>query len=178
MLNDEVRLSRVSGAFNCVVCALLLFVSACVASGGNGHAAGQVEGVTGRELEPAGPLVPLSFQVSGGFAGRSEVLDITTDGLVTWTDIRRPTRHSEQLAPQVIVKLQTLLTEALAGEDNGGGFPFPGRCRDCLVYRLTLKGNSKSRTLVVQSDRLNSSAHRELISMLLALGDKDKRETP
>lgn len=127
---------------------------------------------------PEVPLLPLSFQVSGGIAGRVEVLDVAADGLAAWTDMRRQTTRSVQLSPPDLAQLRALLAEVSGAEIVDDGPGLPGRCRDCFEYRLILAANVKPRMTVVTSDRLAVSTYRELIVTLLTIVADVKRESP
>lgn len=160
-----------------IICAVLMCLSACVTTGADGRGAGRVGNAGAPELEAGVQLLPLSFQISGGFAGRVEALDIAADGLATLTDMRSRTTWSAQLPPSNLDPLRVLLTKIAGAEIAEGGPRFPGRCRDCFEYRVTLNSMVKPLNVVVTSDRLSASAYRELIVLLLAIGDDVKRKS-
>lgn len=161
-------------SFRCwdlIICAILIFISACVAPVATSYSTAQGDGV--RPLEPEG--LPLTFQVSGGFAGRIESLDITLDGMATWTDMRSRTTRSQQLTPPSLARLQVLLAVVPAAEISDGGSRIPGRAPDGFEYRLTMPSTGKSREILVQSGRLAESVHRELIGLLLAINNEVRK---
>lgn len=157
---------------------MLMSLSACAITGADGGGADQVRNAVAPELAAGAQLLPLSFQFSGGFAGRVEVLDIAADGLATWTDLRSRTTRSQQLPPPDLVHLRALLAEIPATEIDEGGSRFPGRCRDCFEYRLSIASRDNPLKIVVSSGQLSASAYRELISTLLFIVDDIKRKKP
>lgn len=161
-----------------IIGAGLMCLSACGTTGADGRGAGQIGSAGAPELAAGGQLLPLSFQISGGFAGRREALDITADGLATWSDMRNLTTRSAPLPPLDFARLRALLSEIPGAVIAESGQKIPGRCRDCFEYHLIFTSRIKPLKIVILSDRLADSTYRNLISLLLAIGDDVKRENP
>lgn len=153
---------------------LLVFISACAATSDGVSGPAGDEHSRSQSSIPHRQGLPLSLQISGGIAGRLDALEITAAGQATWTDRRRPDSRSAPLAPSSLARLQEALAK-ISGETAAAAGPrFPGRCRDCFEYVLTLPAAGKVRTIVVLSDQLGGSEYRELIATLLAVVEEIK----
>lgn len=157
---------------------LLITLSACIGPGAGGQAAPPSQPAGGHELDSGarGLVLPLRLELSGGFAGRRESLEIAADGSSTWTELRGQTSRRGKLAISENEQLRALLEEVSRVENDQGEQRSPGRCRDCYEYQLILASRGKPLKVVVSSDRLDASAYRELIVLLLTIVDDVKRE--
>ena len=151
--------------------AVLISISACVAPGANSFDNAE----DGGKRYPESEGLPLTFNVSGGFAGRIESLEINADGMARFTDKRRHMTRSQQLIPLCFVRLQSLLAAIPEAKIGDGGSRIIGSCPDCIEYRLTINLTAKSREIFVHSNRLVDSEYRELIGLLISIGNDVKQ---
>ena len=154
------------------ICVMLICLSACVTTGTDGYGVGQEDNAAVLLPVFEGQFSQLSLQISGGFSGRVKVLDVTADGLAIWQDMRRQVSRRMQLPPAYLLKLEALLAEIPGADPADGGQQLPGRCRDCVEYRLTINALAKPRRIVATSDRLAASVYQNLIVLLSNISDE------
>jgi len=121
------------------------------------------------DLSVTNPWI-LELQLSGGIAGRNELLRLSDDGRALILD-RRLNRSREikldSAQQSKISEMVEALEKTIAGDDVDRFSS--SQCRDCLVYILVLPTADKSRRIRIVSDRLAGSPYRELIFALRGL---------
>lgn len=105
---------------------------------------------------------------TGGFAGVSLLVQVTSDGSVSAEDRRTGRSAMLRLSPEELAELEAL-RQALPSQPMGR---LPSVCADCFIYDLEVV--SSTRTLRVQADdtTLASSGAQSLIEYLRALRDR------
>jgi hypothetical protein len=153
-----------------VLLALWPLLFSCSASGAReAGGAGPAATGQGRAAPDASPALLLELRISGGFAGRDELLRLTDDGLALVLDRRRQRSRRLRIGPERQREINDLVA-GLTGSADEEQRRFPASpCRDCLVYQLLLPAAGKASPLRIVSDRLAASPYRQLLAALLDL---------
>jgi hypothetical protein len=110
----------------------------------------------------------LVFELSGGFAGMAKQMTISHDGRLVAENLRRRVRVETRLSEDRMRELHRLIGEAQSG--RGAARDSPGRCADCMQYRLTVRGPG-GRPALSEGGSLErrQSGSPELIEFLVAV---------
>jgi len=104
--------------------ALALSISACAPA------------VTAETPTGAPATWEVRFELSGGIVGMMKQMTISHDGRLVAENLRRRTRVEKRLSSDELRELHQLIERA--GSAPGTVTDFPGRCADCMQYRLTV----------------------------------------
>lgn len=134
------------------------------------------------DFQPVPSPVPgwnLSLTQSGGFAGASLQVDVSSDGRLTAEDRRSGRTVTQTLSPEMLAKVTALSSQLPA---TGSQRP-RSACADCFVYDLSysLSESSGGRAvLIVHADdtTLDASGAGELIRLLRQLRDAALKSQP
>lgn len=85
----------------------------------------------------------IDFSLSGGFAGVSQSLSISSDGSMIKQDLRKGERFESTLSSEELGKIAGMLAQACPFE----GIRMNNRCADCFEYKLNVIMNSKRYSL-------------------------------
>src|SRR5882672_383835 len=78
----------------------------------------------------------VGFELSGGFAGMAKQMTISHDGRLVAENLRRRVRVEKRLSADQLRELDRLVEQAELAPGMAWGSP--GRCADCMQYRLTV----------------------------------------
>ena len=136
--------------------AVSLLVSAC----GPAVTAGTPAGAT-RSWE-------VGFELSGGIAGMMKQMTISHDGRLVAENLKRRTRVEKRMSADQLRELHRLVEQAQSVQGTAMGSP--GRCADCMQYRLTIR-EPESRASVSESGAIEQRQSRspELLKFLIAV---------
>ena len=85
----------------------------------------------------------IEFTLSGGLAGQSHSLSISSDGSIVVQDLRKEEKHESTISQDEIKKIAAMLTQACPFESKRTN----SRCADCFVYMLNVSMNGKQYSL-------------------------------
>ncbi len=122
---------------------------------------------------PAGDWT-ISLTQSGGFAGVSLKVEVSSDGQLTAEDQRTGRKVTKSLPAETISRLAQLHSAALAARPA----PAHSGCADCFLYDLQLNAGGKSVQIKADDTTLTDSGAAELIGLLQQLRDDALRSQP
>ena len=108
----------------------------------------------------------LSFQLSGGFAGVDQRLELASTGALRARDRRRAADVSARTPATDVARITALLAELKSIDSRGGG-----TCRDCLEYDIEIQTGGRSRVFHLQDTTLGNSGIEPLVKILTRLLD-------
>lgn len=110
----------------------------------------------------------VGFELSGGIAGMMKQVTISDDGRLVAENLRRRVRVEKRLSADRLRELHRLIDKAEPAPETATGFP--GRCADCMQYRLTVRGPG-GRPMVSEGGAVEQQQSRnpELIKFLIAI---------
>lgn len=136
----------------------------------------------GEQPRKSSPQWQVQLRVSGGIAGISRTLSVTSGGTLIARDLRlgltveRPIE--ERRAAEIAKALVGVGTAPEAKQ------PHPSRCRDCVSYDLEISLDRAPQRVRLSSDSLETSRYRELVTLLAGTlrdaldGEKQKPAGP
>lgn len=104
------------------------------------------------------------FIVSGGIAGMSQTLLVTSDRGLIARDLRRGAKVEQHLDERAVQDIAQALS-ALKEQPPSAGM-FPGRCRDCFNYEVQAVLDGERRYVRLSSEQLQESPYRDLVKVL------------
>ena len=134
------------------------------------------------QLQPSGPQpLPspsaswsLSLSQSGGIAGVSLKLDISSDGQLTAADQRSGRSVSQSLPPETMAKLTALYAVlALVTAQSPAS-----TCADCFIYDLEVTSSGRVVSVHADDTTLNASGAGDIIRYLRQLRDTALKSQP
>jgi hypothetical protein len=133
-------------------------------------------------LEPSGPQpLPsptqswtLSLTQSGGLAGVSLKVTVSSDGQLTAEDQRTGRIVTQRLSPDVLARLAALYSSDLQVVRQ----PAPSACADCFTYDLEASSGGTVKRIHADDTTLDASGAAELIRMLQRLRDDALKSQP
>ena len=110
----------------------------------------------------------VGFELSGGIAGMMKQLTISEDGRLVAENLRRRVRVEKRLSTDRLRELHRLIDKAESAPGTATGFP--GRCADCMQYRLTVS-RPEGRPTVSEGGAIEQQQSRnpELIEFLIVI---------
>jgi len=110
----------------------------------------------------------VGFELSGGIAGMMKQMTISHDGRLVAENLRRRIRVEKRLSTDQMRELHRLIEQAESAPGTAIGFP--GRCADCMQYRLTVTG-PEGRPAVSEGGAIEQRQSRnpELIKFLIVI---------
>jgi hypothetical protein len=108
----------------------------------------------------------VDFELSGGFAGAMRQITVSHSGRLVAEDLRRQVRVEKKLSVDQLQELDRLVERTEPGPGTG----FPGRCADCMQYRLRVT-KAEGRPTVSESGAIEQrqSGNPELLVLLTAI---------
>lgn len=110
----------------------------------------------------------VSLQLSGGFAGLSQSIDISSDGTAVAKNERSNKTVKRQLTSDELSQLMTLVKSASL-KSPGGGLPV---CVDCFNYNIQINSDGGKFTAQFDDVSLPDSGMSSLVKYLRELMDK------
>ena len=106
----------------------------------------------------------LSFQLSGGFAGVDQRLELASTGSLTARDRRRDMAVAAKISSDDVARIGALIADLKA-------VPAAGRstCPDCLTYDLEIRTGGKSLVFRLNDGSLPNSGLEPLVQTLRSL---------
>jgi|GEM_PF-542157 len=104
----------------------------------------------------------LQFRQSGGYAGLSRTLEISTTGAMNIDDGRSAQKKTAQLTPEKLAELTRLVGYATFKRP-----PQPPGCADCFLYNLQLTTSAGVYLVQVDEVSLSDSGLQDLVDFLL-----------
>lgn len=105
---------------------------------------------------------------TGGFAGVSLTVEVSSNGQLTAEDTRTGKKVKEALPPQTIAQLRQLISNTNISSST----PMRSGCADCFIYNLELQSNGKNYRIQLDDTNINDSGAADLIGFLRELRDK------
>lgn len=134
------------------------------------------------QLEPSGPQpLPsptqswtLSLTQSGGFAGVSLKVTVSSDGELTAEDQRSGRIVTQRLSPDVLARLAAMYSSDLPQIRQ----PAPSMCADCFTYDLEASSGGTLARIHADDTTLDASGAADLVHLMQQLRDKALKGQP
>ncbi|MDH5631447.1 MAG: hypothetical protein OEZ10_00485 [Gammaproteobacteria bacterium] len=129
-------------------------------------------GCLGNAIESAGPgdgswLIEL--QLSGGIAGLNRSITLVSNGQVQTVDRRVGTRTRRQASNALMVlATDSLMQRTKMAQQPGDTQILPGRCADCIVYRLKIVNKGDAYHVNLDTLTLARSPYKALVEAMEA----------
>ncbi len=133
-------------------------------------------------LEPADPQpLPsptgswtLSLTQSGGIAGVSKKVEISSDGELTAQDLRTGRSVTQTLSQETMARLTDLYIPLMFVTPQSP----PSACADCFIYDLSVSAGGRVVNVHADDTTVAASGATELIALLRQLRDEALRSQP
>ena len=111
----------------------------------------------------------IEYEVSGGFAGIRRQLNLSGNGRIIASDLKRKRRVEQQAPPEQLVKIAEALSKIDLSRLPATGPKLSNRCADCFQHALTVANADQHYKLYVDDTTLKDPACAELIGLLSSL---------
>jgi len=114
----------------------------------------------------------IEYEVSGGFAGIRRQLNLSGNGRIIASDLKRKRRVEQQAPPERLVKIADALSKIDLSRLSTKGPKLSNRCADCFQQALTVDNADQHYKLYVDDAMLEDPACAELLGLLSSLLDQ------
>jgi len=108
----------------------------------------------------------IDYEVSGGFAGIRQQLNMSSDGRLIASDLKRKRRIEQQVSPEQLVKIADALSKIDFPRLQATGPKLSNHCADCFQYVLTVFIGDQHERLYFDDVSLKDPACTTLIGLL------------
>ncbi len=116
----------------------------------------------------------MTLTQSGGFAGVSLKVTVSSDGQLTAEDVRSGRTISKQLPPETMTKLAELYQASAPVTSQHVN----SNCADCFLYDLQISSGGHIVTVKADDTTLNASGAADLVRLLRQLRDEALKTQP
>jgi hypothetical protein len=140
------------------------------------------ESVKQKALPLSGPHVPgvvsnkqdseswkIEYQVSGGFAGVRRQMELSSDGKLIATDLKRGKSIERQASPEQLTQITSILAKIDFGGRKEARPRVLDRCADCFQHAVAVHINKQRHSLHFDDVSLRGSPYAALIGFLSSL---------
>jgi hypothetical protein len=111
----------------------------------------------------------IDYAVSGGFAGIRRLLNLSGNGRIVASDLKRKRRVEQQASSEQLVKIADALSMIDFSRLQATGPKLSSRCADCFQHELTVVKDGQHHKLYFDDTTLKDPACAELISLLSSI---------
>jgi len=116
----------------------------------------------------------IKLKQSGGFAGVSLTIQVSSDGQVRVEDQRSGRSKNAELPSETMAELNRLLAQATLASTG----PSPSGCADCFIYDLDLSSSSETVHIHADDTSIGYSGAQALVNFLRQLRDETLATAP
>jgi hypothetical protein len=130
---------------------------------------GETGAVSGKEHSVSRAI---QYEVSGGFAGIRRQLNVSGNGHIIASDLKRKRSVEQQATPDQLVKIADALSKIDPSRLSAKGPKTSNHCADCFQHALTVDNAGQHYKLDVDDIMMQDPACAELIVLLSSLLDQ------